>query len=178
MKRIIISLALAFLISGCGYTTRSQITEKYKTIYIRQFQNNIDITAESSAARKLKTNYPAIETDITQAVIDRFIWDGDIRPSREEDADLILKGIVTEFRRDSLRYVRTTEEVEEYRITLVVNLSLIDKKENKMLWQENNLVGDTSYFTEGLMAEPEQQAIQKAVEDIARRIVERVVEDW
>lgn len=178
MKRIIVSIVLAFLVSGCGYTTRSQIAEKYKTIYIRQFQNAIDISAETSAARKLKTNYPAIETDITQAVIDRFVWDGDIRPSREEDAELILKGTVTQFRRDALRYVRDTDEVEEYRITLVVNLSLIDKKENKELWQENNLVGDTSYFTQGPMVEPEQQAIQQAVEDIARRIVERVVEDW
>ncbi|MDD5044019.1 MAG: LPS assembly lipoprotein LptE [Candidatus Omnitrophica bacterium] len=171
-------IALVFLVSGCGYTTRSQVMDKYKTIYVRQFQNKIDITSESSAARMLKTNFPAIETEITKAVIDRFIWDGDLRPSREEDADLILKGEVTEFRRDALRYIQDTEDIEEYRITLVVNLKLIDKKDNKVLWQQDNLAGDTSFFTQGKLVQSEDSAVQNAVADLSRRIVERVVENW
>jgi len=176
--KIILSALFLFFVAGCGYTTRSQITQKYETIYIRQFQNKIDITAESSAARRLKTNYPAIETELTKAVIERFIWDGDIRPSREEDADLLLKGEVVEFRRDALRYIENTEDVEEYRITLVVNLTLIDALTNKVIWQENGLAGEATFFTTGANAEPEDVGIKKAVADLARRIVERVVEDW
>ncbi|MCM8770910.1 MAG: LPS assembly lipoprotein LptE [Candidatus Omnitrophica bacterium] len=177
MKKILI-IPLVFFLTGCGYTTRSQVMERYKTIYIRQFQNKIDMTSESSASRRLKTYYPAIETELTKAVIERFIWDGSMRPTREEDADLVLKGEVTEFRRDALSYIETTKDVEKYRISLVVNISLIDKKENKLLWQESNLVGDTTYFTQGQFAQTEESAIQQTVRDLARRIVERVVEDW
>lgn len=166
------------LISGCGYTTHSQLRDKYETIYIRQFQNKIDITSESSAARRLKTNYPGIETEVTKAVVDRFVWDGDIRPAREEDSDLILRGEVTEFRRDSLRYIQDTDDVEEYRISLTVNIGLYDGTTNALIWQENNLVGDASYFTQGPLAISESDAVRNSVADLARRIVERVTEAW
>lgn len=177
-NRFLLSFLLMLLLGGCGYTTRSQVTEKYSTIYIRQFQNKIDITSESSAARRLKTNFPAIETEITKAVVDRFVWDGDIVPAKDIDADLILKGEVTEFRRDVLRYIEDTDDIEEYRITLVVNLSLLDADTNALLWQETRFVGDTTYFTQGSLTQSEDAAVKQAVDDLARRIVERVTEDW
>jgi hypothetical protein len=63
-----------------------------------------------------------------------------------------------------------------------VNLSLWDAKENKLLWQENNFNGNYSYFTNNASSTsvrvPESTAVDNAVEDLARRIVERTVEQW
>lgn len=84
---------------------------------------------------------------------------------------------MVEFRRDPLRYT-DNNDVEEYRINIVVNLSLWDNRENKLIWQENNFTGDTTYFTTGQLAKPEDTAVSDAINDLARRIVERTVEQW
>ena len=92
-------------------------------------------------------------------------------------ADLALKGELVEFRRDALRYTNN-DEVDEYRINIVVNLSLWDKKNDKLSWEEKNFTGSATYFVTGAQAKSEEQAVQDAIKDLSRRIVERVVEQW
>ena len=164
-------------LTGCGYTTRSFIATKYKTIYVAQFSNQIDITRETDASRRYKTYRPRLETDITREVIDRFMFDGNLRIVKEDDADLILNGALIDFRRDVLRYTDDDEEVEEYRISLTVNLSLLDNN-RELIWEEQNFIGDTTYFVSGANAKSESAAIEDAIEDLSRRIIERVVEEW
>ena len=168
---------LFFVIAGCGYTTRSMISNQFKTIYIAPFANKIDITRETDTAYKYKIYKPMLETDITKSVINKFLFDGNLRPIEKESADLVLKGELVEFRRDPLRYT-DLDEVEEYRINLVVNISLWDNRENKLIWEEKNFTGDTTYFTRGQTAKSEDTAISDAISDLARRIVERAVEQW
>ena len=171
------SLLLLINLSGCGYTSRSLLAEKYKTIYIPQFANQIDITKEADTANKYKLYRPLLEQDVTQAVIDRFLFDGTLKPGKAQGTDLTLEGALVEFRLDPLRYTNL-EDVEEYRVNIVVNLKLTDNKENKILWQENYFTGDSTYFTTGPAAKSEDTAISDAINDLTRRIVERTVEQW
>lgn len=166
-----------FTFCGCGYTTRSMITNQYRTIYITPFINKIDITSDTDVASKYKVYRPMLETEITKSVVNKFLTNGNLRPSSSDSADLSLKGELVEFRRDPLRYT-SSDEVEEYRLNLVVNISLWDKKEEKMLWEENGFTGDTTYFTIGSALKSEDTAIKDAVSDLSRRIVERAVEQW
>lgn len=180
INNIFLFSVLCFLFSltaGCGYTTRSMVGSKYRTIYITPFINKVNITTATDAANKYRLYRPMIETDITKSVINRFLFDGNLRPIKEETADLILKGDVVDFRRDPLRY-DNNDNVSEYRINLVVNISLWDRVENKMLWEENNFIGDTTYFPTGNQAKTEDQAVRDALTDLSRRIVERSVEQW
>jgi hypothetical protein len=163
--------------TGCGYTTRSMIADKFKTIHVASFANKIDFTRETDVANRYRLYRPMLETEITQAVINRFLIDGNLKPAKEESADLTLKGELVEFRRDPLRYT-DNDEVEEYRLNLVVYISLRDNRENKLLWEEKNFTGDTTYFTLGSNAKSEDTAINDALNDLARRIVERTVEEW
>jgi outer membrane lipopolysaccharide assembly protein LptE/RlpB len=176
MRKVICCLLIT-LLSGCGYTTRSMIASKFHTIYVAPFVNKVDITAESDAGSKYRLYRPMIETDITRYVNNRYLFDGNLRPAKEELADLVLKGEVIEFRKDPLRYL-DNDAVSEYRINLVVNISLWDKQENKLIWQENSFTGDTTYFTQGSQSKSEDAAVNDALNDLARRIVERTVEEW
>lgn len=162
---------------GCGYTASSSLPGRFKTIYIKPFVNKIDLTKETQEYRTLKTYHPLLETDITQAVIERFIFDGRLKVVPEEEADLILTGELIEYRRDSLRYT-DSEDIQEYRINLIVNLALWDKQKEKFLWKEPAFFGDTTYFKSGALAKSESQAIEDAIEDLAQRIVEKTVEVW
>ena len=173
----------AAALSGCGYTTRSMLYGKYNTIYVAPFLNKVDITQESFSANKYRIYRPMLETDITKKVIDRYLFDGNLKPSKEPAADLVLKGELIEYRKDPLSYTANTENVTEYRINIYVNLSLWDIKENKLLWQENNFNGNYSYFpsdnlNSASIKVPEATAVSNAIEDLARRVVERTVEQW
>jgi len=162
---------------GCGYTTHSAIAEKYHTVYVENFVNTIDITNEADALKKYRINRPLLEVDITRAVNNKFLFDGNFKSAKSDTADLTLRGQLIEFRQDPLRYTNN-DEVAEYRVNVVVNMTLWDNRENKALWQENSFTGDTTYFTQGPSAKSETAAINDAIDDIARRIVERAVEQW
>ncbi len=185
-NKLILFLSLCLLsagLSGCNYTTRSMLYGNYNTIYVEPFVNKVDITQETFSANKYRIYRPMLETDITKKVINRYLFDGNLRPAKQTDADLILKGELIEYRKDPLSYTANTDNVTEYRINIYVNLSLWDTKTNKMLWQENNFNGNYSFFTAETVNSanvkvPEATAVNNAVEDLARRIVERTVEQW
>jgi hypothetical protein len=179
---MLFSLAGLLLISGCGYTTRSAICEHYRTVYVQPFVNKINITGEADAASKYKINKPMVETDVTRAVVSKFLLDGNLRPVKEGEADLILKGEVVEFRQDALRYTEN-DDVEEYRLNIIVNISMWNAKENRLLWEEKGFTGYDDYFTtyassSAVDKKTMYEATPGAIDDLARRIVERTVEEW
>ena len=188
--RAYFSLAIYFflltaVLAGCGYTTRSMLSGKYRTIYITPFLNKVDVTQEAYSANKYRIYRPMLETDITRKVVNKYLFDGNLKPQREGQADLVLKGELVEYRKDPLSYTADNNDVTEYRINIYVNISLWDAKENKLLWQESNFNGNYSYFVKTPTINPgnvvivsEDTGVNNAIEDLARRIVERTVEQW
>lgn len=164
-------------IAGCGYTTRSLLPTNYKTIYIGTLFNSIQVTAEQSNQRMYRGYRPGLEIDVTKAIIDRFIFDGNLRIGTSENADIILKGALVDYRKEPLRY-DANDNIEEYRIKIVVDIELIDTAEDKVVWREPGFSGETTYRTGGSLAKGESAAVRDAIEDLARRVVERTVEGW
>lgn len=164
-------------ICGCGYTTHSLLPGGARSIYVANFVNKIDMAQETSDARMYLGYRHALEAEITKAVVDRFIYDGNLRVSKEEGADIALVGELIDFRREGLRYDKN-DNIEEYRIRLVVDIKLEDLRKKKILWKEKNFSGEATYRTTGSLAKSESSGIDDAVEDLSRRIVERTVEGW
>jgi len=175
-------VVLLLCVPGCGYTTRSMISSKYRYIYITPFVNKVDFSQESAVASKYKIYRPMLETEITKAVINKYIFDGNLKIKEKTAADLVLKGELVEFRKDPLRYSES-DEVDEYRLNILVNISLWDNRENRMLWEEKNFTGDYTYFPvtstlTNVAKKSDDQAVVEGVKDLARRVVERTVEQW
>ena len=165
-------LFLFLLASGCGYTLKNVNQTPYKTIYIPTFQNKISIQADSP---EHKLYYAGLEIELDSVLKRRFRYDGNILPvSRPQDADVILEGTILDYSRDALRY-SSDEDIEEYRINIKTNIRLL--KGDKQLWQED-ITGDSTYFLTGPNAKTESEAIEATLEDLARRIVDRVVVGW
>ena len=177
---VIIAIS-AVLFSGCSYSVRSLAYEKSTKIYIKPFENKVDlnIREEYSDRNPYRLYRPGMETKITDAVINRFLLDGYLKVvSSEDQADLVLKGELTNYEKQPLRYNEATKDVEEYRANIIVNMTLTDLKENKAVWTEKDFVGYTEFALVGPKAISEDAAINDAIEDLARRVVERTVEDW
>ena len=167
---------LAIILSGCGYATRVILPDDIKTIHVEIFENKIDITKEPSAKERYEVYRPNLEVDLRDAIIDRIFLDGHLKMVGKTYADAILEGEIIQYRKDPLRY--QDEDVEEYRISLVCDIRLKRSKDSEILLQEDYATGDTTYFTTGSLQKSETEALDDAMSDLARRIVNRIVENW
>jgi len=172
MKRVFL-LLITLLIAGCGYTTKSLLPDNYRAIFVQPFENKIDFV--NADDRKLYV--AGLENRAREAVVDRYLFDGNLRVGDEDTADLILKGQLISFQREELR-LETNETVKEYRIRVTAALTLWDTAENKVVWEEPSFAGEATYYTTGPEAKSESQAIDEAVRDFSIRVVGRTIENW
>jgi len=162
--------------SGCGYNTRTLLPDDIKTIQVETFTNNIDITKEVGAKDKYESYAPGLEVDLRDAIVNRIFLDGNLKVADKNSADAALEGRIVQYRKDPLRY--QNEIVQEYRISIVCDVKLTSQKDSKVLFEENGITGDTTYFISGALQKTEAAALSDAMSDLARRIVNRIVENW
>ena len=165
------------LLGGCGYTTRPGLASHLKTVYVKPFENKIDMTQLTTGDERFPIYRHQMEVDLTKEIVNRYQFTGLLRPISRERADCRVEGELIGFHRDALRY-DASQQIEEWRLSVVVNLRFFDQTTKTLLWEESGFTGDTTYFTLGANAESETDALSRAITDLARRIVERTVEDW
>ena len=171
---VLIFLSVAF--SGCGYTTKSLLPENIKRVNVPPVKNGIDLSSEISDKTPFRVYRPGLEVELTNAIINRFIFDGQLKVTPDEKADARLEASLVDYRRDALRYTEG-EDIQEYRLNITVDASFVQKSDGKVLWHER-ITGDSTYFLSGPRAVSEDEASAKAVDDVARRVVERTIEYW
>lgn len=171
-------LLACFLAAGCGYTTRSLLPSDFKIIKVDNFKSAINVAAEQSNVRMYRGYRPGMEVDLTKTIINKFLLDGTLKITSGSNADIILDGNLLDFKRDAIRYDTVNNDVLEYRIKLIVDMELIKAKTLEVVWRERGFAGETTYRTTGALAKTEAAAVKDAIDDLARRIVERTVEAW
>ena len=173
IPRFILSIFLVMMIAGCRYTTGSLLPAKYKKIAIQPFQNKVSYVDEN--VRGLYV--PLLESNVRTAIIDRFLFDGNLHIADADKADLVLNGDLLSFEQDDLRQ-DVNQNVQEYRIRIVVALVLTDAATGKILWKESSFAGEATYFLTGPQAQSQSAAVDAALTDLATRVVERTIENW
>ena len=174
MARYFLLMLLTLSMSGCGYTTGSLLPSNYKKIAIQPFENKINNLDENSSDH---VYVPSLETSVRTAIIDRFLFDGNLHIDDADKSDLILSGNLISIAQDDLRQ-DANQNIQEYRIRIIVSLKLTDRVTDKVLWTEPSFTGETTYFLTGTQASTQSAAIDAALTDLATRIVERTVENW
>lgn len=176
IRKAILLLSLLAL-AGCGYSNQSLLPAHIKTVYVPPVKNAIDLSVEISDRDRFHTYRPGLEVDLTNAIINRFIFDGNLQIAREANANAVVEAKLVDFRRDPLRY-SDDDDIQEYRLSIVVDVTVRDVQNNKVIWSDSHLTGDATFLLSGPRATSEDQAAAKAVEDVASRVVERTLEVW
>ena len=173
MRRFIAVLVMGLLsLGGCGYTTGSLLPANYHTISIEPFSNKVGYL--NGNVRGLYI--PLLENKTNDAVVSRFQIDGHLKVAKSQNADLVLKGDLIGFDREDVR-LNDNQGVDEYRVRVTVSLKLLDAAGTEE-WSEPSFSGEATYFTSGPQAKPESAALEDALTDLSRRIVERTIENW
>jgi hypothetical protein len=169
-------LALSLLIPSCGYRlsgTGGLVPAGASTVAIPVFFNG--------------TNEPALDVEVTRALVQEFLGDGRLRVVDLDAADVALRGRVTKFELSALSYT-SASFVQQYRVRIVVDASLEDRKTGKVLWQESgiesSLISDYPVTYSGAGVEIRQtkidkeKAVRKASQDLAQTLRGRVLEGF
>ncbi|MBF0593422.1 MAG: LptE family protein [Candidatus Omnitrophica bacterium] len=173
MRNVLSSFLLisSLLISGCGYTTSSLLPSHLKTIFVKPVENKIDYMNQDD--RKLYI--PGLETRVRTALIDRFLFDGNLKVGDADSSDLVVETRLLSFDREDIR-LTTNEDVKEYRLRITVSLKMIDKTDHDaVMWEEPSFSGEGTYLT---ASGSENTAVEAALKDLAQRAVARTIENW
>ena len=166
----VLFLTVTFSLSGCGYNRETVLPNNIKTIYVETVKNKIPI-------QEVYVYVPGLEINITNAVIQRLQQDGTLKIVEREEADAVLQMHLIEFEQEGLRF-DSLESIEEYRLFVVLDLTLIDGNTGDEIWREQNFSGQSEYFVSEIRSINRQEAADRAVQDLARNVVDRIVEDW
>ena len=96
-----IFLISVFFVQGCGYTTSSLLPANFKSIYVDNFKNSIKVESDTDDLRAYRGYQPGMEIELTKAVSNRYVLDGNLKLATPANADIILKGELIDYSRES-----------------------------------------------------------------------------
>lgn len=163
-------LLVAVFISGCGYTQNVKLPNDIKTIAVETFKNEIP-PQEQFAYR------PGLESELRNVLVEQFLLDGNLKVVDESEADAVLRGSIISYEQEGLRFDRL-ESVEEYRLFLVVKFELVDRRTNAVILKESNFSGRAEFFVNQNPSTTRRSSANSATVDLARSLVDRIVEEW
>lgn len=164
-------LAVLLLVSGCGYTRKAAIPQDIKSIYVRTVVNKIPV-------EEIYAYHPGMEMGITKAIVRRFNKDGNLQVVASEDkADAVLQIDLMRFQQEGLRF-SNLERVEEFRLFIVLAMQLINTRTKEVIFEEPNFSGDAEYFVTDVRSLGREEAVNRAIDRLAKNVVDRIVEDW
>ncbi len=92
----------------------------------------------------------------------------------EKIAESILHGVITKYIREAHTFDEQ-ENIEEYIVRIWVKVTFEEKKNKKVIWKEDSLLGWGIYSAED---ETEDMGKERAIEKLAEDIVNKIVKGW
>lgn len=160
-SRPLAAILAALLLSGCGYSFRSQLAPHLETLYIPTLGN--------------ETSEFGLTQTLTDALTVEFLNRSSLRPGTEDESDAELRATVTGFTERAVDFESGREvTVFTRQVHITLDVELLDRVENKVIWSTPNL-SEFGEFSEG---EGRDRGIERAVVKIAETILSHAAEDF
>jgi len=154
------------LFTACvGYRVGSMLPEKYNTVAVPTFIN--------------RSSEPLLENPTTSAAIAEIQTDGSLKVADADSADLILKAVLENFIIRPIAYSGERARLaNEYRMEIEVSFVMTDRLTGEVIVEDDRIRGFADFIVAGDMSSSKQTALPDASQDLAHKIVERLVEVW
>lgn len=162
MKRLfLIALSLAAL-SGCSsYTWRSSVPEDMRTVYVPTFRNETEVVELGALA--------------TRQTLREFQREGTFKLASQDDAALEVQVVLKAAPVGMLNFKRSQSmRAYEHRMTLNAELSLVDRKNGRVLINNRPCQAEATFFSDTDIVTSRRDASGRLAEDLARQIVDDV----
>lgn len=183
-RAVCLALLLGVGLSACGYTTRSSLDPKYQTVFVSAFYD--------------KSPQYDLQAPLTNAVTRKFITDGRLQVVNQENADLLIEGVILDYNLKGLTYDED-DEVTQFLLVITAGVRVTDQDANEVLWEEAVMSGETTMYTRAagqssdrlrgnaeaflpvvrsFASAEENRAASEALEQLASDIFYRTIEPW
>lgn len=162
-------LLAALLLTGCGYHftgSGAKLPAGVHSVAIPIFGN--------------QTLQTGIESDLTAALVDRFVSARQLSLASQSEADAVLSGTVKSFIISPAAVTLGTQAATEYRATLTIEATFKRQQDGQVLWKgemsewRNYPVASDPAVTEA----NKKDAIRQASDLLAKRLYELLLEDF
>lgn len=128
---------------------------------------------------KNETHEPGLQVMTTNAVLRALHQDGTYVSSRVAQADATLEVKVVLFERRPVRSSRdNVGTTDQYRVVLTTKSTLINHRTGTRVFTDLTTTGENDFFVQDDIQEAERQAIPRAAEELARKLVNQITEGW
>jgi hypothetical protein len=152
-----LALGCALALAGCGGyrlgPTNPELTQG-KTIQVQFFEN--------------RTIEPRLPEALSQALRKQLQQDGSYRLGTQNDADVIVRGVIVDYERRPLSYQPTdVVTAKDYEIRLICQMTAVERSSGRVLI-DRRVRGRTSLRAGTDLVSAERQALPLLAEDWAR----------
>jgi hypothetical protein len=169
MKRSIYlfsGLTTVLLLAGCmGYQLGGTRPEGIETVYMAPVVN--------------ETTEPAIELQVTEALRQQLQFDGRLKlKNAAENADAIMEVTLTDYHLTAIAFrddLKTT--AREYRLRITGVATLTDAVNGKTI-SESKTYGESTFTFESDLTTSKRDALPRAAQEIAKFMIDDLIEQW
>lgn len=158
--------AALIALTGCNYSFGGGgFPSAIKTIYIQPFDNEtVQFELDQQLFRKLQEKLP------------RALG---VRPAGEQAADAWVKGRILRYEDAAQNYrpgdSQSGVQVLQHQVQITIELQLINRKDNTILWEANGLTGRGEYRPAN---QTDIVARDQALENIVQQIIDGAQSQW
>jgi hypothetical protein len=180
----VLLLPVLALGAGCGYSTGSTLDSQFQTVYVKPFEN---VSGEYD-----------LQAPLTNALRRKFINDTRLEVVREEDADLVLEGVILDYQLRGVTF-DADDNVTQFLTVITAGIQMYDGHTGDLIWTEPKMSGESSYYTRAagqssdrlrgnaevflptvrsFATEEENRGASEALEQLASDVFYRTVDPW
>jgi len=174
------SIFLVFSLWDCGYQSS---LEKAPPSYLmketaegKEVSKSVHLSRISIPVFVNRTFEPLIENTLTRRFRQQALMDGHLKlTASRNDSDMVLEGELVSFGQTPLSF-DVNNAALEYRILLVLRMSLRDGKSEKVLWQKSSVIGTADYYVNA-DASLNRAALDRAIDEASKVLAEDVISE-
>lgn len=155
--------------AGCGYRLAGKdnpMLAGINTIAVPYFKND--------------TFEAGIESVFTSVFANEFINSKRLQVVSVDQADVILRGTIKNFREQIISYNQDKKALE-YRVFVTLDLSLEKRATGEVLWKRKRLVDNEEYQVSNYITVTQADkttAVEKMAQDLAQRVYESIIQGF
>lgn len=164
MAMMAVFVLLALGVWGCYSFSGSNLPSYIKTVAVPTIEN--------------ETLEPGIEQEVTIGLTEEFVEDGRLKLGTTSSADARVDARLTQYDNKVNNYSADQQPLD-YILVISLEVHFRDMVKNRELWADDRLTATAVYVpggTSGLTTE--REARQQVIQEIARDVVTRTLEQW
>jgi hypothetical protein len=127
-----------------------------------------------------RTNRSDLAAALADSLTEAFLDDQTLKVVGEREADSVVEGIVLEYRREPFTF-DAQENVQTYRVEIVLEARFVDVRKNQVLWERKRLSQWDTYNFASLGGQPpetEEIGVGRVLAKLTDDIVNQTLQAW